>query len=148
MRYNLGEVIHLVSKREREKLLRLLVDYQAYNSASGLLVFGPTMAEIKLKDFLATVRALECMGLVELSSKDITLAEVKLTAKGACYFEIKRDETRIFIMKSIVIPILLSLATTLLVNYLLPSVIRPPASSQSISQPAQTPQPLQVESQS
>lgn len=105
----------IISKKKREKALRLIIDFESkrkkdtYIDEEYLIYHGFDKLEA-----LQTLEVLNGMGYIKYNNKPrITEKYISLTDKGICYFETKKDARVEFIKKNIIVPIIVSIITTL-----------------------------------
>lgn len=104
-----------VSKKRREKALKLIRDFEeqrkenTYISESYLTYHG-----FNEEEALQTLEVLAGMGYIKYNRKPrVSEKYIELTDKGKCYFEVKKDEKYDFIKKNVLVPIIVSVITTL-----------------------------------
>lgn len=122
-----------LSRCKMDRLMRFFIDF-AYSSAPG-------DEKILYKDSQNLVSELERLGLANRSDQALHVlagygliemeenrksgqTTILLTNKGKAYFEQKRDARIAFWGKSVLLPILVSLITTIITVFILPSVGR------------------------
>ncbi len=120
-----------LSRRSMDKLMRFLIDY-AYASVPGdekiLHTRSPQLTDTLKALGLAdrkdqALHVLAGYELIQLEeSRKSGQTHIILTNKGKAYFEQKRDARIALWGRSIVLPILISLITTMIAVYILPPV--------------------------
>ncbi len=122
-----------LSRRQMNSLMRFLIDF-AYANVPGdektLFKHSPVLNEklnsLGLEDrkdqALHVLAGYELIKFEQLPKSGRTI--ITLTNKGKAYFEQKRDARIAFLGKSILLPILVSIITTILAVYILPSAGR------------------------
>lgn len=107
-----------VSKRLRDKTMKILCDFYSNNEIHTYVTtkYIYTVGFPKSKNSEHVLKVLKSMGYVDLRiTSDGTEFKIYLTDKGRCYFETSSDSKRDFWRKSVITPILISLATNLLI---------------------------------
>lgn len=109
----------MVKLKTRNKIMRLVCDYFSDESHQQM---DSVMIRSKLKfsqqETVHSLRVLEAMGYITFEEKTPPHGFIRITPLGKSYFEAKQDKRIEFVRKSIITPILVSIATTLLLNWL------------------------------
>jgi|GEM_PF-2927642 len=105
----------VVNKKKREKVLRLICEFEeerkkdSYIPEDYLVHHGFSKEEL-----LQVLTVLEGMGYIKYRAMPrVSEKHIALTDKGKCYFETKKDDRSYFIKKNIIVPIIVSIVTTI-----------------------------------
>lgn len=125
--------VYNTSLNLRRKILRILVENRRLGKSNidpGDTRFQLLCSKLQL---LSALDALEALGCVKLHrAKDfkfdgldgVEIVGIELTDKGTAYFEQLSDKRRQFILCSIVVPIIVSILTTIVTVYILPTIMK------------------------
>lgn len=104
-----------ISKHKRHKLLRYVLHFQHTHSQHG-----PTVQQVCLymncKDCLATLQWLKAGGFVAYREPLCSDVRVTATPLGICYFELRIESNVSFFVKSVLLPIFISILTVIATN--------------------------------
>ena len=119
----------IISKRIRNKAMRIIYDFHRERFigkaiTSDYLLHKGIPKSVDVRD---VVSVLSAMGYLDLKQNwDEEVEYIYLTDQGRCYFETKSDERAAFWRRSILTPILVSIAVNLLIygtEWLLPLIL-------------------------
>jgi hypothetical protein len=114
----------MVSRRDREKMLRFIVNDCRSRSKDTFVPSASYFEKLELKDSLSTFHVLIAMGYITDANPNTCDNTKLLTPSGKCYFENKSDMRRDFWHHSILVPIGITIATTLIIQYVVPWIAK------------------------
>jgi hypothetical protein len=119
-----GVFLKTVSRRTRDLYMRSFLNAVQHSGRSVVKPNNPLISSLqKRSDFSNVVSVLHGLDLLSVSYADNgQISKFTITASGICYFERRADERYKLIMNSIVLPVLVSIITTAVAVYILPSI--------------------------
>ena len=120
-----GDVMRKIVKTKTRKLfMRTLLEVAARNKSDLVEPHAPELHVLRQReDYDRVIAVLEGLGLIA-TVNDINhrSKRYKILPEGLCFFERLRDDLRSLLVRSILIPVLVSLITAALTVYVLPSL--------------------------
>lgn len=138
-----------LSRRKMDSYMHLFLREFRRTGSHTISLAEPSLKSIRFRSSLrADLYAMQGMGYISVDAwpRDRAPSSFHLTPKGACYFLEKAAVRRSILLKSILIPILVAVITTVVSVYILPPLGRRveawlAGSSQSLPLPSPTPAP-------
>lgn len=134
--------------RTRKLFMRTLLDVAARNKSDVVEPHAPELHELRQReDYDRVIAVLEGLGLIaEVDGPQFRSVRYRILPEGMCFFEKLRDDLRSLLVRSILIPVLVSLITAALTVYVLPSLGKQAEkwlsdTPQRIQQPIEEPAP-------
>ena len=114
----------LVKMKTRKLFMRTLLDVAARNRSDVVEPHAPELEKLRRReDYDRVITVLEGLGLIaEVRGPQFGSVRYRILPEVLCFFEKLRDDFRSLLVRSVLIPVFVSLITAALTVYVLPSL--------------------------
>lgn len=114
----------VVNLKTRKLFMRVLLEVAARNKSDLVEPHAPELEKLRRReDYDQVIAVLEGLGLIaEVRGPQFGSVRYRILPEGLCFFEKLRDDFRSLLVRSVLVPVFVSLITAALTVYVLPSL--------------------------
>lgn len=115
----------MTSRKDREKVLKAIIDYERNDPHTSVTYPSKTLEATSVKDVFNVLQVLVSEKLIKFDRvfDHEGIIILSTTHEGYSYFEREADNRREFWRHSVLVPIGVTIVTTLIIQYLIPWII-------------------------